>query len=84
MSSKTEMTPEVNSSFNASTSVVTRVIRRPTGFLSKKETSSFCKMPENLHAQIVHDLLAHHVNEPRLAEAQCKNKISVNMYRIAI
>ena len=33
-SSKIDTTPEVNISFNASTSVVTRVTRRPTGFLS--------------------------------------------------
>jgi len=34
-SPNTVTTPEVNSSFTASTSVVTRVISRPTGFLSK-------------------------------------------------
>ena len=34
-SPKTVTTPEVNSSFTASTSVVTRVIRRPTGLRSK-------------------------------------------------
>jgi hypothetical protein len=34
MSSKIDTTPEVNISFNASTSVVTRVTSRPTGFLS--------------------------------------------------
>ena len=34
-SPNTVTTPEVKSSFTASTSVVTRVIRRPTGFLSK-------------------------------------------------
>ena len=34
-SPKTVTTPEVNSSFTASTSVVTRVMSRPTGFLSK-------------------------------------------------
>ncbi len=33
-SSKMDTTPEVNISFNASTSVVTRVTSRPTGFLS--------------------------------------------------
>ena len=34
-SPNTVTTPDVNSSLTASTSVVTRVIRRPTGFLSK-------------------------------------------------
>ena len=34
-SPNTVTTPEVNSSFTASTSVVTRVIRRPTGLRSK-------------------------------------------------
>ena len=34
MSRKTEMTPEANRSFRASTSVVTRVMRRPTGWRS--------------------------------------------------
>ena len=33
-SPNTETTPDVNSSFRTSTSVVTRVIRRPTGFRS--------------------------------------------------
>ncbi len=35
MSPKMVTTPEVKSSFKASTSVVTRVTSRPTGFLSK-------------------------------------------------
>ena len=34
MSPKIETTPAVNRSFSTSTSVVTRVIRRPTGFRS--------------------------------------------------
>ena len=34
MSSKIETTPAVNISFSASTSLVTRVTSRPTGFLS--------------------------------------------------
>ena len=34
MSRNTEMTPDANRSFSASTSVVTRVIRRPTGWRS--------------------------------------------------
>ena len=34
MSPKTDTTPDVNRSFSASTSVVTRVIRRPTGLRS--------------------------------------------------
>ena len=34
MSRKADTTPEANRSFSASTSVVTRVIRRPTGFRS--------------------------------------------------
>ena len=39
MSPNTETTPELNSSFSVSTSLVMRVIRRPTGFLSKKRRS---------------------------------------------
>ena len=38
--SKIVTTPEVNISFSASTSLVTRVISRPTGFRSKKASSS--------------------------------------------
>ena len=34
MSPKIETMPAENSSFRTSTSVITRVIRRPTGFLS--------------------------------------------------
>ena len=42
-SSKMETTPEVNMSFSASTSVVTRVTRRPTGLRSKKAMSIRCR-----------------------------------------
>ena len=42
-SSKIETTPAVNISLSASTSVVTRVTSRPTGFLSKKPMCIFCR-----------------------------------------
>src|SRR5208282_5528679 len=42
-SSKMETTPAVNISFSASTSVVTRVTSRPTGFLSKNATCMCCR-----------------------------------------
>ena len=42
-SPKTVTTPEVNSSFTASTSVVTRVMSRPTGLRSKWPTCSRCR-----------------------------------------
>jgi len=35
-----DTTPDVNSSFNVSTSEVTRVMSRPAGFLSKYDTDS--------------------------------------------
>ena len=42
-SRNTDTTPDANSSFRASTSVVTRVISRPTGLRSKKATSRRCR-----------------------------------------
>ena len=42
MSPKIVTTPEVNISFSTSTSLVTRVISRPTGFRSKNASSSLC------------------------------------------
>ena len=42
-SSTIETTPAVNISFSASTSLVTRVTRRPTGFLSKNEMCRRCR-----------------------------------------
>ena len=44
-SPKIATTPEANSSLSTSTSVVTRVMSRPTGFRSKNRTSSFCSCP---------------------------------------
>ena len=45
MSPNTDTTPAVKSSLSTSTSVVTRVISRPTGFLSKYCTSIRCRCP---------------------------------------
>ena len=42
-SRNTDTTPDANRSFRASTSVVTRVIRRPTGLRSKNATSRRCR-----------------------------------------
>ena len=43
MSPKIATSPAVNSSFNASTSVVTRVTKRPTGERSKNCTCRLCR-----------------------------------------
>ena len=67
-SSKIDTTPEVNISFNASTSVVTRVTSRPTGFLSKKRHVHALQMPEDLAAQIEHHLLPGPLHEVGLQE----------------
>ncbi len=45
-SPKIDTSPAVNSSFRASTSVVTRVTSRPMGFLSKYATESCWKRPK--------------------------------------
>ncbi len=44
-SPKIDTTPDVNRSFSTSTSLVTRVMRRPTGLRSKNRTSSRCRRP---------------------------------------
>jgi len=74
MSSKIETTPEVNSSFRASTSVVTRVTRRPDRFLVVKADVHVLQMTENLAPQVEHDLLASPLHEVGLRELQDKTQ----------
>src|SRR6185503_19425522 len=61
MSPKIDTRPAVKSSLSASTSVVTRVTRRPAGERSKKATDSFCKWP-----QVGHDALPHELHDVAL------------------
>ena len=70
MSSKIATTPEVNISLSASTSVVTRVTRRPTGLRSKKPMCMRLQVAEDLAAQVKHDLLPGPLHEVGLQEFQ--------------
>ena len=69
-SPKIVTTPEVNISFSTSMSLVTRVISRPTGFLSKNLRSSRCRCAEELVPQVDHDALADPRGEERLRVAE--------------
>ena len=69
-SSTIDTTPAVNISFSASTSLVTRVTRRPTGFLSKKEMCRPLQVTENLRPQIEHHLLPGPLHDVGLSELQ--------------
>jgi hypothetical protein len=65
-SPNTVTTPELKSSFSASTSLVTRVIRRPTGFRSKKRRLRPLEVREELHPEVVHDPLTDPGGQQRL------------------
>ena len=81
-----ETMPCVMKSFRASTSLVMRVMSRPTGFLSKKLKRQALQVPEDLVSQVVHDALpdvlhevVHDVphGEAQLSAATKMTKISV-------
>ena len=70
MSSKIDTTPAVNISFSASTSLVTRVTSRPTGFLSKNAMCSRCRWRKICAAQIEHHLLPGPLHDVGLRELE--------------
>ena len=59
-------TPEAKRSLSASTSVVARVTRRPTGLRSKKLIGKALQMLEDFLAQVVHGLLADPLHDAHL------------------
>ena len=69
-SSKIDTTPDVNISFNASTSVVTRVTSLPTGILIEEGNVQPLQMTEDLAAEIEHYFLAGPLHEIGLQKLQ--------------
>ena len=68
-SPNTVTTPEVNSSLTASTSLVTRVMSRPTGLRSKKPTCSRCRCAKMRAAHVLHHALPGELQDVDLREA---------------
>ena len=67
-----ETEPEENNSLSASTSLVMRVISRPTGLRSKKESERLCRWLEHIRAHVIHHALADDAEQVVLEVAQAK------------
>ena len=65
-SPNTDTTPDVNSSFSTSTSVVTRVISRPDRVAVVEPQVEPLQVAEHLHPQVEHDPLPDHLHRPGL------------------
>ena len=73
-SSKIASTPDVNISFSASTSEVTPRHQPPTGLRSKNADMHPLDVPEDLAAQVEHDLLPGPLHQVGLQKLQRKRQ----------
>ena len=71
-SPKIETTPEVNRSLITSTSVVTRVISRPTGIAIVEAEVEALQVAVDLHAHVEHDPLPGRLQQPGLGELEAE------------